>query len=481
MKLYNSLTRKIEDFKPLNPPGVTYYACGPTVYDYAHIGNLRTFIFSDLLHRSLNYLGYNVNMVMNITDVGHLTSDADTGEDKIEISAKKQGKTAWQIADYYTKAFLKDVKLLNILPPTKYTKATDHIQEMISLVRVLEKNGLTYKTSDGIYFDTSKFPDYGKLATVDLSSLKKGARVEFSKEKRNSTDFALWKFSPKDKKRQMEWDSPWGRGFPGWHIECSAMSLKHLAGAYKDDQLNPKAVRYIDIHTGAVDHLDIHHTNEIAQSEGATNKPFVKYWLHGEFLLINKGRMGKSEGNFITLSDLIKKGYNPLSYRYFCLSAQYRTKLNFTYQALDNAQNALFGLYSFVSGIYDTKNDRLSLSQDKEKKIEEFQKKFTQALENDLNIPQALAVTWQVIKSNIPSEDKLDLIFDFDQVLGLDIKKNTQSKKIPDLVNDLVDKREKLRSEGKFDQADIIRTQIKDLGFVIEDSNKGTTIKAIFK
>jgi len=480
MKIYNSLTKKIENFKPANPSSISFYACGPTVYDYAHIGNLRTYIFNDLLRRSLIYLGYEVKQVMNITDVGHLTSDADSGEDKIEMSAKKQGKSAWEIADFYTKAFLNDLKRLNIITPDLFIKATDNIKEMISLISILEKKGLTYKTNDGVYFDTSKFPNYGKLATVDLKALKKGARVEFNRQKRNPTDFALWKFSPLDSKRQMEWDSPWGKGFPGWHIECSAMSLKYLANAYKGSQLIPENAQTIDVHTGAVDHLNIHHTNEIAQSEGATGKPFVKCWIHGEFLLIDKGRMGKSAGNFIILNDLVKKNYHPLAFRYFCLTAHYRQKLNFTFQALDNAQSALISLYSFVSGIADSKNKRTVLSEAKEKKTKDFAKSFKNALENDLNIPQALAVVWQVIKSNLPSEDKIDLVFDFDKVLGLSIKQNTLDLKIPDPIKKLVAKREKLRNQGKFTEADKIRSQIKDLGFIIEDIKTGAKVKPIY-
>lgn len=479
MKLYNSLTRKIEQFNPLDPSQVTFYACGPTVYDYAHIGNLRTYIFEDLLHRTLIYFGYKVKLVMNITDVGHLTSDADTGEDKIELSAKKQKKSAKDIACFYTQAFKKDIKKLNIFPPGIFVKATDHIPEMISLISVLEKKGFTYKTDDGIYFDTSKFPNYGKLATMDLTSLKKGARVAFNTQKKNLTDFSLWKFSPPNSKRQMEWDSPWGKGFPGWHIECSAMSLKYLANAYQNSKLTPQNAKTIDIHTGGVDHLNIHHPNEIAQSEAATNVKFVNYWLHGEFLLLEKRRMGKSEGNLITLDKIIKKNINPLSFRYFCLTAHYRQKLNFTYQALKNSQKSLASLYSYINGL-KYNNSAASLSKEKIDKIEKFKKDFLSSLKNDLNIPQALAILWQVLKSNIPPSDKIDLALDFDQVLGLAIKENTLDKKIPDIVHQLVKKRNQLRKKGQFQKADQIRNQIKDLGFLIEDEKNKVKIKPIY-
>src|SRR3989338_2131329 len=324
--LYNTLGRKKQEFKPIKKGIVGLYTCGPTVYSYAHIGNLRTYIFEDILKRVLIENGYKVKHVMNITDVGHLTSDADTGDDKVEKSAKEQKKTVWDIAGFYTKVFQEDIAKLHILDPDIWCRATDHIKEQIELIKKLEKKGLTYKTSDGIYFDTSKFKDYGILGNIKAEGLKAGVRVEIG-EKKNPTDFALWKFSPKDSKRQMEWKSPWGTGFPGWHIECSAMSMKYLGETF-------------DIHCGGIDHVPVHHTNEIAQSEAATGKSFVKYWAHGAFLLLEKEKMAKSGGNFITLQTLIERGYDPLDYRYFCFTAHYRSELKFSFDALTSCRAA---------------------------------------------------------------------------------------------------------------------------------------------
>jgi len=330
LKLYNTLSRKKEVFKPLKNKLVKLYTCGPTVYWYAHLGNLRTYIFEDILKRVLKYQGFKVIHLMNITDVGHLTSNQDIGEDKIEIAARKEKKSAWQIANFYTKKFKEDLKALNIIPPNLWAKATDYIKEQIDLIKILEKKGFTYKIEDGIYFDTSKLKTYGRLWPKKMK-IKAGARVEMVKGKKNPTDFALWKFSPKNIKRQMEWDSPWGKGFPGWHTECVAMAIKNLGINF-------------DIHCGGVDHVLIHHTNEIAQSEAAFGKILARFWLHGEFLLLKEGRMGKSEGNIITLADLKEKGFNPLAYRYLCLNSHYRSKLIFSWKALKGAQNALINL-----------------------------------------------------------------------------------------------------------------------------------------
>jgi cysteinyl-tRNA synthetase len=306
LRLHNSLTRTKEDFVPIAPPQVGLYTCGPTVYNYQHVGNYRTYIFEDLLVRTLKLLGFRTKRVLNITDVGHLTSQGDEGEDKMEVGAAREGKTAWQIAQFYTDAFLADWKSLRLSDADVLCKATDHIPEQIALVERLDKKGLVYKTADGLYYDTSKLPDYGKLMSKEhLEGLKSGARVEANPEKRNISDFALWKFAPKDSKRQMEWDSPWGRGFPGWHIECSAMAMKYLGETF-------------DIHCGGVDHIPIHHTNEIAQTEGATGKPFVHFWLHAEFLLMNNAKMAKSSGGFVKLADLAAHGLSPLDYKYHC-------------------------------------------------------------------------------------------------------------------------------------------------------------------
>src|SRR3989338_1696760 len=326
MKLYNTLIRAKQHFTPAHNNQVKLYACGPTVYDYAHIGHYRAYIFVDVLRRALMYNGYELTHVMNITDVGHLTDDADCGEDKVEVKALKEKKSVWEIAKFYTDDFFEAMDSLGVERPEIVCKATDHINEMIDFIRAIENRGFAYKTSDGIYFDTSKLEDYGKLAKLNLKELQEGARVEPNPEKRSSTDFALWKFSLKDSKRQMEGNSPWGVGFPGWHIECSAMSLKYLGD-------------HFDIHCGGIDHIPVHHTNEIAQNEGALGHQTVNYWLHSEFLLTNDERMGKSKGNFLTLPLLKEKQYDPLAYRYFCLGAHYRSKLNFTFEALTGAQH----------------------------------------------------------------------------------------------------------------------------------------------
>ena len=361
LKFYNTLSKKKKVFKPLKDKKVGLYTCGPTVYLYAHIGNLRTYIFEDILKRVLLYNGYKVKHIMNITDVGHLTSDADTGEDKIELKAKKERKTAWQIADFYTKAFKRDLKFLNIKEPDFWVKATKTIEGQIKLIKILEKKGFTYKISDGIYFDSSKLKTYGKLRGKQRIKIKPGARIEMVPGKKNPTDFALWKFTPPGIKRQMEWDSPWNRGFPGWHTECVVMSIKYLGIPF-------------DIHCGGVDHILIHHTNEIAQGEAAFGKILAKYWLHGEFLVLKEGRMGKSEGNIVILEDLIKKGFNSLAYRYLCLGAHYRSKLTFSWEGLEASQNALDNLRQKILEIRFKRISNFSLSL-KSPHIKFYQKK----------------------------------------------------------------------------------------------------------
>lgn len=469
LQLYNTLTKKIEEFKPRDPELVTLYACGPTVYSYAHIGNFRTYITTDILVRTLKYLGYQVKFVMNITDVGHLVSDADTGEDKLEKGAKREGKTAWDIAKFYTEEFLKDSHKLNLLPPDVRPKPTEHIKEQITMVQTLLDKGYAYKIGDGIYFDTSRIKDYGKLTGQKLEELKEGARVEVNPQKKNPTDFALWKFSPKGVKRDMEWESPWGVGFPGWHIECSAMSMKYLG-------------EQIDIHTGGVDLIPIHHTNEIAQSEAATGKvPFVRFWVHGQFMLVDGEKMSKSKGNFYSVKDIEAKGYDPKALRYLCLTAQYRSFLNFTWQALESARQSLAELRATVSHIKDQLSERSTLSNEKLQKVDEYKRRFNEALENDLNTPQALAVVWEALKSNIPSQDKYDLLLDFDEVLGFDIRNVGEESKresdIPAEIQSLLRKRNELRVEKKFSDADKARLQIEHEGFVLEDTPDGTRVK----
>ncbi len=468
--LTNTLTHKKEEFVPLNPPNVGMYTCGPTVYYYPHIGNWRTFVFEDILRRVLEQNGYKVNHVMNITDVGHLTGDnlgdADLGEDRMEKAAKKEGKTAWDIAEFYINDFLESRDELGIMPPTYLARATDHIPEQINLIERLEKKGLTYVTKLGVYFDVSKFPEYGKLSGQKMIDKRTASRDELKEdtEKKNPFDFALWKFSEPGEKRQMEWESPWGVGFPGWHIECSAMSMKYLGESF-------------DIHAGGIDHVAIHHTNEIAQSEGATGKPFARYWLHGEFLKVDGGRMGKSLGNAYTLHDIINKGYDPLALRYLYLTSNYRDTLNFTWQSLEASQTAFNKLKEQVLASRN-QTERTVLSEEKNNKRQDYSNRFFEAVNDDLNTAKALAVFWEAMKCNIPSEDKYDLALSFDEVLGLKLAEITNEKlQITNEIQELVDKREQLRKDKKFEDADKVRKEIEKLGYTVEDSSEGIKIK----
>lgn len=457
LQLYNTMTRRKEIFKPIHPPRVGLYTCGPTVYNFAHIGNLRTYIFSDLLKRVLAYNGFQVKHVMNITDVGHLTGDRDMGEDKLESGARKEGKSAWDIAEHYAQAFKKDIERLNILEPTIWCKATETIDDQIALIQTLETKGYTYLISDGIYFDTSKFSDYTKLSHQDLEALQEGARVEKNPEKRNPTDFALWKFSPKGVRRQMEWDSPWGVGFPGWHIECSAMSMKYLGDM-------------LDIHCGGTDHVDVHHTNEIAQSEAATGKPFFNYWMHGAFLIIAGGKkMAKSEGNFLTLDKAVADNdIDPLAYRFAAFQTHYRKPMEYSEDAILAAQNGLQHLRNQVRSLMDgTQATRIDSA---------YQEKFLQAVNNDLNIPQALAVVQDMLKSDLPPEVKLATVFDYDQVLGLDLKRVVDDQSLPADVQALADARVKARKEKQWALSDQLRDQIQALGFVVQDTPQGMKV-----
>ena len=428
LKLYNTLSRKKEVFRPLKKKKVGLYTCGPTVYFYAHVGNMRTFLFEDILKRVLEYNKYNVKHVMNITDVGHLTSDADTGEDKMEKGAKKEKKTVWQVAEFYTKAFKKDLKRLNIKEPNIWIKASDTIKEQIALIEKLEKKGFTYKILDGVYFDSSKLKTYGKLWGKKERKLRAGARVKLVVGKKNPTDFALWKFTPPGEKRQMEWNSPWGKGFPGWHTECVVMGIKELGIP-------------LDIHCGGIDHIPIHHPNEIAQAEAAYNKKLANYWLHGEFLVLKKARMGKSEGNIIILDKLIEKGFNPLAYRYLVLNAHYRSKLTFSLEAVSGAQNSLENLYYKILEIKTSSKKSIRLS----RRAKTYQERFLKAINNDLDMPKALVVMWALIKDQaIENNEKYHILIDFDKVFGLGLKK-VKEIKIPQKVKELVKQREKYR------------------------------------
>jgi len=470
--LYNTLDREKVEFIPLDPGGkkVGIYTCGPTVYNFAHIGNLRTYVFEDILKRTLRFYGYEINHVMNITDVGHLTGDSDSGQDKMEDAAHRNQQTVWDLAKKYTEAFQNDIRLLNIQPPNVWCRATDHIPQQIALVQQLEKLGFTYTLEDGIYYDTSKFPNYSKFARLDVKNLEAGARVEMVQGKRHPTDFALWKFSPKDgPRRQMEWDSPWGIGFPGWHIECSAMSMYYLGQQF-------------DIHCGGIDHVPIHHTNEIAQVEAVTQRRWVNYWLHGEFLLVQKkespeaGRMGKSEGNFLTLPVLMSQNFHPLAYRYFLLNAHYRKQLVYSQEAMQAAQNGFMNLQQKVMELKQKPLGVVNL-----KRAAEYHEQFVEAVYDDLNIPNALAVLWTMLDDKgITPAQKLQLIAGFDLILGLDLGKlQIQPDEIPESVQQLVQERLLARQNKNWAEADRIRNEIKALGFDVLDGKDGCKVKKL--
>ncbi len=466
MYLFNTLTRKIEKFEPLHPPNVTMYSCGPTVYDYTHIGHIRTYVGSDLLKRGLTYLGYKVTQVMNVTDVGHLTSDEDTGEDKLEKGAEKIGKTVAEVAKFFTDYFLYSLKELNIIPPNILCKATENVDEMIKLIQILEKKGFTYTTDQAIYFDTSKFPAYGKLSRQPKEGKLKGAREEvyLDPQKKNPADFVLWfKKVGHFTNHILHWPSPWGEGFPGWHIECSAMSMRCL----RTDT--------IDIHTGGVDHIPVHHENEIAQSEASTGKPFVHYWVHFQFLTVEGKKMSKSLGNFYTIDDIKKHGVEPLALRLLFLQTHYRQTMNFTWQSARGAQEGYNNLKKVVLSLKSF-TTRTVLSQEKLNKVDEYQKRFAEAVADDLQIPQALAIMWEMLKSNIPSMDKLDLLYNFDEVFGLKLR-DIQEEKIPQDIIELAKKRQQKRNEGNFGEADNLRKRIEEKGYLVEDISSGYRLR----
>lgn len=463
MKLYNTASRRKEDFNPQNPKQVTMYCCGPTVYNFAHIGNLRTYIFEDLLSRTIR-LHYPLKHVMNVTDVGHLVSDADDGEDKMELGAAREGKSAWEIAKFYEQKFWQDYDALHCTRPTIISRATEHIGPMIELVKTLEEKGYTYRTSDGIYYDTSKFDRYDALVGhAHISGLQGGARVEMSDEKRNPTDFALWKFSPKDKKRQMEWDSPWGVGFPGWHIECSAMAMKYLGAT-------------LDIHCGGIDHVTIHHTNEIAQSEAATGQKYVNYWVHGEFLILRSGKMSKSGGTFVTLDVLKEKGYEPLAYRYLCLGAHYRTQLEFSYESMDSAAKSLKNLRALAHQI----GEASSRTAQETEKSRAWKDKLIAAMEDDLNAPKALAITWEAVRAgDLSAGEKWDYLQLADGILSLDLLVPVDSEQLTELpaeVQALADARAAARKAKNWAESDRLRDEIAKAGYTVKDTPQGQQV-----
>lgn len=460
LKLYNTLTRKKEEFIPLKKGTVKMYSCGPTVYNYAHIGNMRAYIFMDTLRKVLKYNGYKVKHVMNITDVGHLVSDADEGEDKMAKTARIENRSVYEIAKEYTDAFMKDIKALNIDTPEHIAKATEHIREMEIYVNDIVKNGYAYETSKGVYFDTSKLPNYGKmLSNNNIDDLKAGARVEVDTEKRNPQDFALWIKAPKE--HIMKWNSKWGLCYPGWHIECSAMSRKYLGDKF-------------DIHTGGVDHIPIHHENEIAQSIGATGHNLANYWMHVEFLLIDGGKMSKSLGNVYTLNDLKAKGIDALSYRYFTYSSHYRNKLNFTWDAIKSAKNSLNKL-----------RDMIALHKDVNKKIDKniiskYEEQFLDAINDDMNMPVAISIVWEIAKEKEKSNDFYELIKKFDSVLSLDLDKNDKEDiNIPEDIKLILNERKDARENKNFAKSDELRDKLKELGYIVKDTKDGQIIEKV--
>ena len=452
LKLYNTLTRKKETFKPIKKGEVGMYNCGPTVYWYQHIGNMRAYIFADLLRRVLGYNQYNVSQVINITDVGHLTSDADTGEDKLEKAASKEGKNAQEIANYYFEAFHMDRKKLNLLEPAFWPKATEHIKEQIEMIKILEKRGYTYKTGDGIYFDTSKFRNYGKLSRKVIEELEAGKRTSM-REKKNETDFALWKFSEGGVKRQQEWESPWGIGFPGWHIECSAMSIKYLGKRF-------------DIHTGGEDHLSIHHENEIAQSEAALEvHPWVNYWLHSAFLVFGGEKMSKSSGKIKTISELELDGIPALAYKYFTYTAHYRKPLSWNEDAIKGAVNS----YNRLKEIAKKLND--SDEKANKKYLSEFEKKIN----DDLDMPGATAVLWEMLRDE-KAKGKTATLIEMDKVFGLKLLEKEETE-IPKGIKEMAEERLRARKSGNWKKSDELRNKIKELGWKVIDEKEGYTLE----
>ncbi len=459
LQLWNTLHRKLEPFEPIHPGKVGMYTCGPTVYYFPTIGNMRSYIFEDVLVRTLQFEGYDVKRVLNITDVGHLVGDGDEGEDKVEREAKRVGKSAWDIAKFYEQSFFQDCADLNLERPTVVCRATEHIPEQITLVQKLEEKGFVYRAADGMYFDTSKFPSYGSFGGQKLEEKEAGARVEQAEGKRNPSDFALWKFSPVDSKRQMEWESPWGIGCPGWHIECSAMAEKYLGQPF-------------DIHCGGIDHIPVHHENEIAQSEAAYGKQLARFWLHNEFITVDGQRMGKSLGNGYTIADLVDKGFDPIAYRYFCLGGHYRSKINFTWEALQGAQNALQKIKRWVIEYKKTVMD-VSGAAD-----ETSMTAFRAALEEDMNTSKVLALVHELIHD----AEKSPLVIyatlvEFDRVLGLGIAGwQEEIDEIPDEILALHAARQLARSEKNWAESDRLRDELKNQGWMVEDGGDGGRI-----
>ncbi|NEU06009.1 MULTISPECIES: cysteine--tRNA ligase [Clostridium] len=460
--VYNTITRKKDEFIPVVPGKVGMYTCGPTVYNYAHIGNLRTYIFEDVLKKSLEYAGYKVKHVMNVTDVGHLQSDGDEGEDKMALGASREKKTVWEIAKFYEEAFLDDCKKLNVKRPNVVCRATEHIKEMINFIEVLEKKGYTYQSNGNVYFEIDKFKDYTKLANLSIEELEAGSRIEVDPNKKNPLDFVLWFTNSKFKNQIMQWESPWGRGFPGWHLECSTMSMKYLGDR-------------IDIHCGGIDHIPVHHTNEIAQSEAYSGKKWVNYWMHGEFLVLDGGKMSKSTGDFLTVKRLEEEGFSPLDYRYFCLQSRYRKQLIFSFENLDAARKSFKALKKRIATILENvcENDRFN-----NENINIYNEKFKKQISDDLNIPNAFTVLLDVLKDeNLTNLEKKFLIEDFDKVLSLEltsVEKDLSNIDVESIEN-LIKERNEARSSKNYARADEIRDQLLKMNIEILDSKEGTT------
>ena len=460
MKIYNTLSRTVEDFIPYNGNNVNMYTCGPTVYHYAHIGNLRTYIFEDILEKTLNYVGYNVKRCMNITDVGHLSSDSDSGEDKMLSGAKREHKTVLEIADYYTECFKKDLNRLNIKWPEIVSKATDNIDFYFVMIEKLLDEGYAYISGGNVYFDTSKLDDYYKLTNHKEDEMVVGVRegVEEDSSKRNQADFVLWFTKSKFEDQELKWESPWGYGYPGWHIECSGISIKNLG-------------EHLDIHCGGVDNIFPHHTNEIAQSESYLGHKWCNYWVHGEHLNDETGKMSKSKGEFLTLDLLISKGYNPLSYRFMCLNSHYRKQLVFSYDALDQSEDTLNKLKTRISNIIDDNNYS-------EEDFNKYNELFKEAISNDLNTANAITILYDVLKDNeISNSTKIALVKSFDKVFSLDlIKEKEIDKELEDKVNKLIEEGNNYKVNKDYENADRIRSEIEALGVTIKDTREGTII-----
>ncbi|WP_346846309.1 cysteine--tRNA ligase [Clostridium sp. UBA3061] len=460
--LYNTMTRNKEEIIPANKNKVGMYTCGPTVYNYAHIGNLRTYIFEDALKKSLEYVGYKVKHVMNVTDVGHLQSDGDEGEDKMALGASREHKTVWEIAKFYEDAFFEDCKKLNVKKPTVVCRATEHIEDMIKFVQKLEERGYTYESNGNVYFEIDKFEDYTKLANLSIDELEAGSRIEIDPNKKNPLDFVLWFTNSKFSNQIMQWDSPWGRGFPGWHLECSTMSIKYLG-------------ENIDIHCGGIDHIPVHHTNEIAQSEAALGHKWVNYWVHGEFLVLDGGKMSKSSGDFLTVSKLEEEGFNPLDYRYFCLQSKYRKQLVFSFESLKDAQNGYKALKKKIGTILTNIDETNNINKEL---ISGYQEKFKTQISDDLNIANAFTVLNEVIKDGeLNNKEKAFLIEDFDKVFSLNLMTIEKEAIEVDekLINHLIEERNIARKEKNYKRSDEIRAQLLEMNIEVLDSKEGTS------